>query len=64
MSESSYHHNEAQLRAFYRLPAHAPLLPFQVDDLVADVRMHAAKRGAAPEVVALAQRLRTGGKPA
>ena len=53
---SALAHNEAQLRAFYRL--RSPLLPFEVAALVPEVRALAAKRGALPEVVALAGRLR------
>jgi hypothetical protein len=52
---SALAHNEAQLRAFYRL--RSPLLPFEVAALVPEVRALAAKRGALPEVVALAGRL-------
>lgn len=64
MSASLHHeHNEQQLRAFYRLPAHAPLLPFEVDELVRDLRALATRRGTTPEVLALARRLRTEGAP-
>lgn len=60
---TTHHHQERALRAFYALPSHAPLLPIEVEALVRDVDALAAKRGAAPEVLALAQQLRAGAKP-
>lgn len=45
------------LERFYNIPPHAPLLPFEVAALVQSVRELAAKRGASPEIVALAERV-------
>ena len=64
MTCTTYEHNEAQLRAHFKIPAHALLLPLEVDALVVDVHSLAAKRGARPDVVALAGRLRSEGQKA